>query len=500
MAVAGRLRGEPGVREAAALMGTPANHAILAAAGLAAPEVQDADAGRSRARRGRRAARLVPQTRARAAAAHAGRAHARLRSVAAPPPHARGRPRRAARRQPRDHLRPRRLRRSSRPGPRCAAACTCFSSATTCRSRTKSSSSAWPPRRRLLCMGPDCGTAYLNGVGLGFANVVPRGRVGCVAASGTGLQAVVTRLAALGEGISHGIGVGGRDLSAEVGGTMTQLALETLARDAPDGVIVLISKPPAPAVMPALEAAIRSAGKPVVVCCLGASRRSGAPGTWVGDARRRGGRRSSRWLRGSPWIPRASAIRTPCARGSPRSGSRRAGNVCSGSTRAARSPTRRGCCWSRCSVRRSNVGGAPRRRCGRPPDPRPRRRRVHGGPPASDARPRRARRASARGRARRPRGRPPPRPGAGPRCARRSGRAPGRRGAGGAGDRGARADARCSWSRRSSAPRPIRKGCRAQVDQLRAAGVEVLPSNAQAARFAARGAPPRPGPALLGAR
>ena len=72
--------------------------------------------------------------------------------------------------------------------------------------------------RQLLCMGPDCGTAYLGGVGLGFANVVPRGRVGCVAASGTGLQAVVTRLAALGEGVSHGIGVGGRDLSAEVGG------------------------------------------------------------------------------------------------------------------------------------------------------------------------------------------------------------------------------------------------------------------------------------------
>src|SRR4029077_6088745 len=45
MAVAGRLRGEPGVREAAALMGTPANHAILAAAGLAAPEVKDATPG-----------------------------------------------------------------------------------------------------------------------------------------------------------------------------------------------------------------------------------------------------------------------------------------------------------------------------------------------------------------------------------------------------------------------------------------------------------------------
>src|SRR5262249_27555392 len=41
----GRLRAEPGVSEAAVLMGTPANHAILAAAGLAAAEVQDATAG-----------------------------------------------------------------------------------------------------------------------------------------------------------------------------------------------------------------------------------------------------------------------------------------------------------------------------------------------------------------------------------------------------------------------------------------------------------------------
>ena len=56
----------------------------------------------------------------------------------------------------------------------------------------------------LLCMGPDCGTAYLGGVGLGFANAVPPGRVGCIAASGTGLQAVACHLAALGEGISHG--------------------------------------------------------------------------------------------------------------------------------------------------------------------------------------------------------------------------------------------------------------------------------------------------------
>src|SRR5262249_61475057 len=79
-------------------------------------------------------------------------------------------------------------------------------------------------RRGLLCMGPDCGTAYLGGTGLGFANVVDRGRIGCVAASGTGLQAVACHLAVLGEGISQGIGVGGRGLSAGVGAEMTTIA------------------------------------------------------------------------------------------------------------------------------------------------------------------------------------------------------------------------------------------------------------------------------------
>src|SRR5262249_60519492 len=72
--------------------------------------------------------------------------------------------------------------------------------------------------RGLLLMGPDCGTAYLGGTPLGFANAVPHGRVGIVAASGTGLQQVATLLAAGGEGISQGIGVGGRGLRRPGGG------------------------------------------------------------------------------------------------------------------------------------------------------------------------------------------------------------------------------------------------------------------------------------------
>jgi len=137
-------------------------------------------------------------------------------------------------------------------------------------------------RRGLLCMGPDCGTAYLGGTGLGFANVVDRGRIGCVAASGTGLQALACHLTVLGEGISQGIGVGGRDLSAEVGAEMTSFALEALAVDPGTDVIVVVSKPPHPAVVPRLEAALAAVRKPVVVCALGLAPRAPRGGVrWV---------------------------------------------------------------------------------------------------------------------------------------------------------------------------------------------------------------------------
>lgn len=161
-------------------------------------------------------------------------------------------------------------------------------------------------KRNLLCMGPDCGTAYLNGQGLGFFNVVRRGRVGCVAASGTGLQAVASRLAALGEGISQGIGVGGRDLSADVGGMMTLSSLEMLARDASTEAVVLISKPPHPMVMEKLEAALAAVGKPVVVCCLGAPTKVDGKTMWVAtldDA----AEAAAAFLQGRPWTPHAFA-------------------------------------------------------------------------------------------------------------------------------------------------------------------------------------------------
>jgi FdrA protein len=124
--------------------------------------------------------------------------------------------------------------------------------------------------RGLLVMGPDCGTAVIGGIGLGFANRVRRGPVGLIGASGTGLQAVMSHVHALGSGISQAIGTGGRDLAQEVGGITAAQALDLLRRDPETRVIVLISKPPAPEAAARLLGLARAAGKPVVVDFLGA--------------------------------------------------------------------------------------------------------------------------------------------------------------------------------------------------------------------------------------
>jgi len=121
----------------------------------------------------------------------------------------------------------------------------------------------------LLVMGPDCGTAIINGVGLGFANRVRRGRIGLVGASGTGLQAVTSAIHNMGAGISQAIGTGGRDLKGKVGAITALQGLDVLGRDPDTQVIVLISKPPAPEVAVRLLAAAQSCGKPVVVDFIG---------------------------------------------------------------------------------------------------------------------------------------------------------------------------------------------------------------------------------------
>jgi FdrA protein len=121
----------------------------------------------------------------------------------------------------------------------------------------------------LLLMGPGAGTAILNGVALGFANVIPKGPVGIVSAAGTGLQEVSTLLARQGVGITQGIGTGGRDLKEEVGGIMMLAGLQALQADPETQVILLVSKPPAASVTEEVLDQITAGTKPAVVCFLG---------------------------------------------------------------------------------------------------------------------------------------------------------------------------------------------------------------------------------------
>ncbi|HEY0739522.1 MAG TPA: hypothetical protein VGD69_31650, partial [Herpetosiphonaceae bacterium] len=123
--------------------------------------------------------------------------------------------------------------------------------------------------KELLCMGPDCGTAILGGVGLCFANVVRRGTIGIVSASGTGAQEVSVLIDRYGGGISQLIGTGGRDLRPEVGGLMMRSGIELLARDEQTETILLISKPPHPEVAAAVLADLRASGKRGIACLLG---------------------------------------------------------------------------------------------------------------------------------------------------------------------------------------------------------------------------------------
>ena len=121
----------------------------------------------------------------------------------------------------------------------------------------------------LMVMGPDCGTAIIDGSPLGFANVVRRGDIGIVAASGTGLQQVSCLIDAAGCGVSQAIGTGGRDLDSRIGGITTKRAITSLGADPDTKIIVLISKPPAPDVAKAVLEHAVATGKPVVACLLG---------------------------------------------------------------------------------------------------------------------------------------------------------------------------------------------------------------------------------------
>ena len=124
-------------------------------------------------------------------------------------------------------------------------------------------------RKQLLVMGPDCGTSLIGGVGIGFANVVRKGPIGVVGATGTGLQEFTSQVHNAGLGISHAIGTGSHDLSDEIGGITTFTALNALEADPQTKVIAVISKPPGAKTLDRLIKRLQRCTKPTIGCFLG---------------------------------------------------------------------------------------------------------------------------------------------------------------------------------------------------------------------------------------
>ncbi len=121
----------------------------------------------------------------------------------------------------------------------------------------------------LIVMGPDCGTSMIAGAPLAFANIIPEGNIGVVGASGTGIQELCSQIALAGQGITHAIGLGGRDLSVDVGGVSAMTALDMLENDENTKVIAFVSKPPAEEVRKKIIERMKSIAKPVVALFLG---------------------------------------------------------------------------------------------------------------------------------------------------------------------------------------------------------------------------------------
>ena len=268
MRLSGRIAAMEGVAEAALMMGTPANKQIMRDAGLLAAAGEAAEGGD-----------LVIGVRAKSAAAADAALEAARSELDRP----------AERSGAASAWRPRSLRAARKGAPesnlalisvpgdfaaaearkalRAGLHVMLFSDNVGLAEEVELKREA--RERGLLMMGPDCGTAILNGVPLGFANAVPRGDIGIIASSGTGAQEVSCLIAQGGGGISHAIGVGGRDLSEEVGGLMTLMALEALEADAATRHIVIVSKPPAPAVAERLLRRIGESRKSFTVCLIG---------------------------------------------------------------------------------------------------------------------------------------------------------------------------------------------------------------------------------------
>lgn len=131
--------------------------------------------------------------------------------------------------------------------------------------------------RGLLVMGPDCGTAVVNGAGLCFANEMRKGSISIVGASGTGLQEVLVQIDRLGGGIVQALGTGGRDLKESIGGIMMMEGIKALEAEDQVKVLVLVSKPPEPIVEEKIWNLLKQVKKPVVVCFLEGKKRDNLP-------------------------------------------------------------------------------------------------------------------------------------------------------------------------------------------------------------------------------
>src|SRR5215470_8816133 len=264
------LEGLPGVQRVAVMMGTPHNKAVLQQAGLLTAEGEACGAND---------VLVCVQAETPAVAAEAlGQATARLT-----PQQARGAAARAAA--------PRTLETALRRLPDANLACISVPGEYAVREARKAlqqglhvflfsahvdlaaeaTLKSLAAQQGVLVMGPDCGTAVLSGVPLGFANQLPRGPVGLIAASGTGLQQVSCLLAGQGIGVSQAIGVGGRDVHERIGGHSMRAALQALAQDADTRVLVLIAKPPAASVAAQLAREAAQTGKPCVLAFVGAT-------------------------------------------------------------------------------------------------------------------------------------------------------------------------------------------------------------------------------------
>ncbi len=271
MRVSQRVLEEPGVTRATLLMGTPANKAMLADAGLMRSELERAvPADLMIVVEAESAAAIASAQRAIAGMLDAAPAAAgALAATASPPPSL---ALAAARGETAD------VAQISVPGAYAGAEALkalkqgmhAFIFSDNVPLAEECVLKELATRKGLLVMGPDCGTALLRGVPLGFANVVRRGAIGLVGASGTGLQEVMCGIHALGHGISHAIGTGSRDVYDAVGGATMCAAIDLLAADPATRVIGIVSKPPATRVADVVLQHLARAGKPAAVLFLGA--------------------------------------------------------------------------------------------------------------------------------------------------------------------------------------------------------------------------------------